>query len=63
MNKYPSPIIIMVFGVLCVVAGALLVYGCEKYDSAFHHSSVGGPGGAISDAPVRFFSTMVGEVK
>ncbi len=63
MNKYPSPIIIMVFGVLCVVAGALLVYGCEKYDNAFHHSSFGGPGSAISDAPARFFPTMVGEVK
>ncbi len=63
MSKDPSAIVIMVFGVLCVVAGALLVYGCEKYDSAFHHSSVGGPGAAISDAPARFYSAMAREVK
>ena len=64
MSKCPSPIVIMVFGLLCVVAGVLLTYGCEKYDSAFHHSSFDGPGPAISDAPVRFYQElMVWEVK
>ncbi len=39
MNKYPSPIVIMAFALLCVVAGVLLVYGAEKYDNRFSSPS------------------------
>ncbi len=39
MKKYPSPIVLMLYGVCCITAGVLLVYVGEKYDS-FLPSSV-----------------------
>lgn len=32
MNKYPSPVVLMLYGVACMTIGALLVYFGEKYD-------------------------------
>lgn len=31
MNKYPSPIVIMVFGVCCITAGMMSVYFADKF--------------------------------
>ena len=54
MNKYPSPIVIMVFGLLCVVAGVLLAYVCEKYDNRFSSSPSSATGMATVAVPVLF---------
>ncbi len=34
MNKYPSPVVLMLYGVACITIGALLVYFGEKYDKS-----------------------------
>ncbi len=35
MNKYPSAIVLMLYGVACITIGALLVYFGEQYDKSF----------------------------
>lgn len=35
MNKYPSPIVLMVFGVCCIFTGMFLAYFAERYDQIF----------------------------
>ncbi len=34
MNKYPSAIVLMLYGVACITIGALLVYFGEQYDKS-----------------------------
>ncbi len=49
--------------VVCMIAG-LCFWAAFGITNAFHHSSFGGPGAAISDAPARFYQElMVWEVK
>ena len=48
MNKYPSSIVIMLFGVACITVGALLVSVSEKIDNSPLQRE---PGAGASSAP------------
>ncbi len=39
MNKHPSPVVLMLYGVAYITVGALLVYFGEQYDKSFSSPS------------------------
>ncbi len=43
MNKYPSPVIMTVFALVCITIGVLIAYFGEKYDANSPPKSPAGP--------------------
>lgn len=58
MNKYPSPVILMLYGVVCITIGAALVYFAERYDKNVFSPPEPGLADSRSVGPAHILSTM-----